>query len=239
MANQDTLTGLPNRHKFIDLIRGELLAERPMTVVMLDLDGFKDVNDTHGHSAGDSLLQAIAVRLPYLLRGDAHVARFGGDEFAILIPNVGDPVAAQSEAKAILDAFPTPFDVGGHVLDLGASVGFAIAPAHGIAFDDFGTGFASLSSLQRYPLTTLKIDRGFIANIIDCPGDAAITRALIMLSKELGLDTIAEGVETAKQEQALMSLGCPSAQGYKYGRPMPASDLERLLTGNGGIRFAG
>jgi EAL domain-containing protein (putative c-di-GMP-specific phosphodiesterase class I) len=100
----------------------------------------------------------------------------------------------------------------------------------GIAFDDFGTGFASLSSLQRYPLTTLKIDRGFIANIIDRPGDAAITRALVMLSKELGLDLIAEGVETEEQEQALMALGCPSAQGYRYGRPMPAADLERLST---------
>lgn len=100
----------------------------------------------------------------------------------------------------------------------------------GIAFDDFGTGFASLSSLQRYPLTTLKIDRGFIANIIDRPGDAAITRALVMLSKELGLDTIAEGVETEEQERAIVALGCPSAQGYRYGRPMPAADLERLLT---------
>lgn len=421
LASQDTLTGLHNRHRFVDLLRAELVAGRSATVILLDLDGFKDVNDTHGHSVGDSLLQAISVRLPYRLGPRAEIARIGGDEFAVLLPDMGDPLVAQAEATAVVDAFATPFDVGGYVLDLGASVGFAISPPHGsdeeeliasadfalyrakasggracrmfepsmrgetearralrdellkalrngelalyyqpqvnlgtgkifgvealirwhhpkrglllpgaflpaldqsalalevgwwtldeacrqaarlaelgydhikisvnlfpaqlrapnlcrkvseaienhaikpgvlelevtetialhdndksldvltaiseigvgIAFDDFGTGFASLSSLQRYPLTTLKIDRGFILNIMTTPRDAAITRALISMSCELGLDTIAEGIETEEQEAMLISLGCPSAQGYRYGRPMAAADLERLIT---------
>lgn len=419
MANHDTLTGLPNRHRFNEILRSQLEAGQHATVVMIDLDGFKEVNDTHGHAVGDSLLQAIAVRLPYLLRADAIVARLGGDEFGVLLPGVGDPLVAYSEATAIVNAFATPFDVAGHMLDLGASAGFAIGPTHGldeeelvacadyalykakasggnvcrmfdtsmkgetlarrslrdelrlalrsgqlelhyqpqidletgrvhgveglirwrhperglllpgaflpaleqsalaleigwwtldqacaqsarlaklgyemkvgvnlfpaqmrapnlcqkvidaiakhrihsrtlelevtettvlhnddksveimtalrdigvgIAFDDFGTGFASLSCLQRYPLTTLKIDRGFIANIITRPADAAIVRAIISLSKELGLDTVAEGVETEEQERALVALGCPSAQGYRYGRAMPADELERLV----------
>jgi diguanylate cyclase (GGDEF)-like protein/PAS domain S-box-containing protein len=131
MANQDTLTGLPNRNRFNEVLKTQLEAGHPTTVAMLDLDGLKDVNDTHGHAVGDSLLQAIAVRLPYLLRGDAVIARFGGDEFGILMPGVGDPLVAHSEAATILNAFATPFDVGGHVLDLGASIGFAIAPSHG------------------------------------------------------------------------------------------------------------
>jgi diguanylate cyclase (GGDEF)-like protein/PAS domain S-box-containing protein len=420
LASQDTLTGLHNRHRFCDLLQLEISAGRPTSVILLDLDGFKDVNDTHGHAVGDSLLQSIAVRLPYRLRPDAEIARFGGDEFAVMLPSIGDPIAVKAEADAIVEAFSSPFDVGGYHIDIGVSVGYALAPIHGadadeliasadfalygaksaggrrsemynpfmrsatlamrslrdemrialqigdftlfyqpqvrldtgaifgfealirwrhperglllpgaflpaldqsvlaleigwwtldeacrqaamlcaaghdglkmsvnlfpaqirapnlcgkvtdalekyrldpgllelevtesialhdndrslevltalrrigvgIAFDDFGTGYASLSSLQRYPLTTLKIDRGFIQDLLTRPGDAAITRALIAMSSDLGLETIAEGIETEAQEAALRALGCPAAQGYRYGRPMPAAELDRWM----------
>jgi len=419
LASQDTLTGLHNRNRFTDLLQAELLASRQATVIMIDLEGFKDINDTHGHAVGDSLLQAIGVRLPYMLPAGAEVARFGGDEFVLLLPGVGDTAAASREAAAIMDAFSTPFDVGGNVLDVGASIGFAIAPHHGteaeeliasadfalnrakgvgrrvctmfdramrnetlarlilrdellnalrkgelvlhyqpqvrldsgrifglealirwqkpglglllpgaflpaleqsalaldigwwtleeacrqvasleraghsikmgvnlfpaqlwsphlcrkvaeaiarhgirpeslelevteaialhddgkalevltqlrgmgvgIAFDDFGTGYASLSSLQRYPLTTLKIDRGFVTDLMTRPQDAAITRALITMSRDLGLETIAEGIETEDQETVLRSLGCPAAQGYRYGKAMPPADILAVL----------
>jgi len=89
LASQDTLTGLLNRHKFIGILAEALAADQPTTVLLLDLDGFKDVNDTHGHVVGDSLLQAIGVRLPYLLGPAAAIARIGGDEFAFLRPCMG------------------------------------------------------------------------------------------------------------------------------------------------------
>ncbi|MDO9418804.1 putative bifunctional diguanylate cyclase/phosphodiesterase [Pararhizobium sp.] len=422
LAGQDTLTGLHNRHRFTDILKTELERGMPMAVMLIDLDGFKDINDTQGHGVGDSLIQAIGVRLPYVLSRNATIARFGGDEFAVLLPDVGDPVIAAREALALVRAFEEPFSLGGHMFDLGASIGVALGPAHGdddeeliasadfalyrakqaggrtsrmfdpsmrnetlarrvmrdellhalrndelvlyyqpqvylgserilgaealirwqhpergllqpaaflpaleqtslaldvgwwvldeacrqqalwrqaghynlkmsinlfpaqlksphlvrkisdamrayrldpsmlelevtetialhdddrsfevltelrglgigIAFDDFGTGYASLSSLQRYPLTTLKIDKGFVRDIINKPRDAAITRALIAMSTDLGLQTIAEGIETREQEEAIRALGCPAGQGYLFGKPMPASDMDIRLAG--------
>ena len=95
----------------------------------------------------------------------------------------------------------------------------------GVAFDDFGTGYASLSSLQRYPLSTLKIDRGFIRDIQTSPSDAAITRALVAMSREMRLDTVAEGIETEAQAAVLLAMGCLQGQGYLFGRPMPVREL--------------
>jgi len=421
LASQDTLTGLLNRHRFTAILDETLNDGRQATVILFDLDGFKDINDTHGHLVGDSLLQAIGVRLPYALRPDANIARLGGDEFAVLLQDVSDPLEAGSQANAVIDSFAKPFEVGGHILDLGASIGFALSPIHGvdgealiasadfalyraktaggnatrmydhsmrsetsarrelrdellkglrrgelelfyqpqvclvgggivglealirwnhpvrglllpgaflsaleqsalaleigwwtldeaakhasqlqhagypikvgvnlfpeqlrarnlihkvanvlqrhslrpdrlelevtekialadddrsveaiaaarklgvgIAFDDFGTGFASLSSLQRYPLTTLKIDRGFIRHITSRSSDTAITKALIGLGRDLGLDVIAEGIETPEQEQALLALGCPSGQGYRYGKPVRFKEIFERLKG--------
>ncbi|MHC2365158.1 putative bifunctional diguanylate cyclase/phosphodiesterase [Rhizobium leguminosarum] len=421
LASQDTLTGLHNRHQFLDEVGGRLSSGESVTVILIDLDGFKEVNDTHGHATGDALLQAVGVRLPYLLGSDAIVSRLGGDEFAILLPGIGDPLKVHEEAGRILDAFRKPFQLGGLVLDLGASIGVAIGPSHGreadelvasadfalyrakdtgggcwrlfdhsmrseararremrdalrralgngelrlyyqpqlrlatqevigfealirwhhpergvlapgaflpalersalaleigswtldeacrmaavvngrcnrykigvnlfptqfralnfpdrvaeavtrhdiapeclelevtedvaladdersmrtlarlreigvgIAFDDFGTGFASLSSLQRFPLTTLKIDRGFIRDIVTKPSDAAIVKALVAMSRDLGLETIAEGIETVEQEAALKAMGCPAGQGYRYARPMREADVGPYLFG--------
>jgi diguanylate cyclase (GGDEF)-like protein/PAS domain S-box-containing protein len=421
LASQDTLTGLHNRHQFLNEVSNVLSTGARATVVLVDLDGFKEVNDTHGHATGDALLQAVGVRLPYLLASDAIIARLGGDEFAVLLPGVGDPLKAHEEAGRILDAFRKPFQLGGLILDLGASVGVAIAPVHGrdpdelvasadfalyrakdsgggccrlfdhsmrgeaqarretrdalraalrngelrlyyqpqlqlktgkvigfealirwhhpergvlapgaflpaleqsalameigswtldeacrmaavlngsgirykigvnlfptqfralnfpdrvaeaitrheiapaclelevtedvaladderslrtlmrlrqigvgVAFDDFGTGYASLSSLQRLPLTTLKIDRGFIRDIVSNSSDAAIVKALVTMSRDLGLETIAEGIETVEQEAALKAVGCPSGQGYRYARPMSEEDVGPYLFG--------
>lgn len=419
LASHDTLTGLQNRHEFMTVLAEKLSAGDACTLLMMDLDGFKDVNDTHGHLVGDSLLQAVGVRLPYLLGDKTVIGRLGGDEFAVLLADSGDPLLAQKEAARILDAFRKPFSLGGLELDLGASIGIAVSPSHGreadellasadfalyrakaaggrayrffetsmrhesqvkrdmrdrlrrallnnelemfyqpqvdlatrrvvgfealirwnhpdlgllapgaflpsleqsslasdigwwtieeacrmaavlnrrdgryqiavnlfpqqfrsphlcdrveealerhnvapecleleiteevalndadasvqalkairdigvgVAFDDFGTGFASLSSLQRYPLTTLKIDRGFIRDIRTCPSDAAITKALVAMSREMGLRTVAEGIESVEQESLLREIGCQEGQGYLYGRPMPKADAIAAL----------
>jgi EAL domain-containing protein (putative c-di-GMP-specific phosphodiesterase class I) len=95
----------------------------------------------------------------------------------------------------------------------------------GIAFDDFGTGFASLSLLQKYPLSRLKIDRSFIQRIDRKAGDAAIVGAVVTMAKSFELEVIAEGVETGEQEAIVLRLGCDEAQGYRYGKPMPAGQI--------------
>ena len=107
----------------------------------------------------------------------------------------------------------------------------------GISFDDYGTGFASLSLLKRFPLTRLKIDRSFVQNLCSDTEDAAVVRAITYLAESFGLDVTAEGVEQEDQRKHLRELGCESAQGYLFGRPMPAHQIMKLLNGapHGGL----
>ncbi|CAA9587763.1 MAG: diguanylate cyclase/phosphodiesterase (GGDEF & EAL domains) with PAS/PAC sensor(s) [uncultured Thermomicrobiales bacterium] len=103
--------------------------------------------------------------------------------------------------------------------------------AHGVrvAIDDFGTGFSSLSYLQRLPVDTLKVDRSFINGLGHDQENTAIVEAIITLAHPLGLQVVAEGVETTAQAAQLRALGCELAQGYLYSRPLPAVDLCGLL----------
>ena len=397
-----------------------LRAGKHATVMLLDLDGFKEVVDSLGHATGDALLQAVSIRLPSCVVAQAIVARFAGDVFAVMMPDVGDPVVAGSSASAILDAFQKPFQVSGHTFHVGLSVGIAIGsgpdtasedliadadlalyqarrdgrrcarlfepamrsavvarrvlhdeltrgleaaefvlhyqpqvslatgqiigveallrwqhPTRGlllpgafidaleahplaaslgrwivgeacrqaahwraarlpplrmavnlfdshlregtlaqeimgslahhhlppesleievterialqaddaildpirelhrqgvaIAFDDFGTGYASLSSLKRFPLTRLKIDRSFVSDIDTNGHDAEIVRAILGMAESFGLDVIAEGIETPAQEAVLRRMGCAEGQGYLYGKAMAPSAIAALL----------
>ena len=101
----------------------------------------------------------------------------------------------------------------------------------GIAFDDFGTGYASLSCLTRYPLTRIKIDRAFVSNVVDAADleGTAIVRSIIAMARNLGLDVTAEGVETAAQATFLRAEGCHDLQGYVFSKPMPAESFRRFL----------
>jgi len=96
-----------------------------------------------------------------------------------------------------------------------------------VLFDDFGTGYASLSYLKKFPLDGLKIDRSFVLDLLTDSDDAAIVGSTIGLSKQLGLSVVAEGIENRATADFLISMGCKEGQGYFFGRPMPADAFER------------
>ncbi|MGX1165534.1 EAL domain-containing protein (putative c-di-GMP-specific phosphodiesterase class I) [Bradyrhizobium sp. USDA 372] len=96
-----------------------------------------------------------------------------------------------------------------------------------ILFDDFGTGYASLSYLKKFPLDGLKIDRSFVFGLLSNSDDAAIVGSTIGLSKQLGLTVVAEGIENRATADLLVSMGCEEGQGYFFGRPMPAEAFEK------------
>jgi len=98
-----------------------------------------------------------------------------------------------------------------------------------IALDDFGTGWSSLSLLRRLPVDTLKLDKSFVADLPEDTRAAALARAVIEMSRALGLGTVAEGVESAAQSASLRLMGCGMLQGYHFGRPQPASSLAALM----------
>jgi len=424
-ANHDALTGLPNRVLFLRRLEQALKEARQngtsVNLLMIDLDDFKDVNDTLGHDAGDMLLKETAERLSGMMREEDTVARLGGDEFAVLAveplrlshaANLGDIILKRlrqpfmyagrtlmSRASIGVAAFPdhdsepvelmkdagialyrakaegrarvvtytpemrmvaeqrlalvrdmreaiaqdqfTPFYQPKVCLSTGRIVGLEalarwqhpdkgilapnafgavfddpeLAPAIGrrligklasdmrrwldggyefgrvafnlspmefsepsladeivrifnlakvpasrfevevtervlldgqfglvahvlerfhelgalIALDDFGTGYASLTHLKRFPVDHIKIDHSFVADLEHDEDDAAIVAAVISLGRSLGLHVTAEGVETEGQVRRLREMGCHSAQGYFYARPMPAAQVTELL----------
>ncbi len=419
LAHCDTLTSLPNRNALHARLAATI-DEAPCSLMLLDLDGFKHVNDSLGHSIGDSLLALVAARLNEAVGAAGFVARLGGDEFAVLLTDCADPLRVDEISRTVFASLEQPFDLAGQLIFVGTSIGIAMAPKDacgveqllsradlalysakgegggarnffaramqnsseqrhrlanelrtalvghefelwyqpqvsladrqlagfeallrwrhpdhgllspqafievleessiaeevgdwivdqacraasewqlsglgalrvgvnlfpaqlrsdrlfavvsstlqrhrlcasqleieitentvlrhsnqstkalkrlktvgvGIAFDDFGTGFASLSLLQKYPLTRLKIDRSFVAQIDHKAGDAAIVEAVVGMARSLDLAVIAEGVETEAQETALIKLGCEEAQGYLYGRPMPAASIAKTF----------
>jgi diguanylate cyclase (GGDEF)-like protein/PAS domain S-box-containing protein len=419
LANYDHLTQLPNRRLLWERMTTALAEAQPAMVLLLDLNGFKEVNDRYGHAAGDQILRKIARRLTASVPSGATVARFGGDELAIFISGSGDPMHASEVSSGIHASLSEPFTIDGQLVQVGTSIGIAIAPAHGtaaeevmmnadlalyraksegrsttrlytpqlrqqrqarrsleaelrrafergefelfyqpqvtmreraiigaeallrwrhpergllapaaflsvlavspiaalvgdwtiseacrqaatlgasgfpirmainlfsnqfrkgglaaqmqqviaqtglepeqielevtedvilendatilrnlnelrslgigIAFDDYGTGYASLSMLKQFPLTKLKIDRSFVRNLELGSGDAAIVEAVVKLGATFGLTVIAEGVETEHHESMLLKLGCEQGQGYFYSKPVPAHELMQLL----------
>jgi diguanylate cyclase (GGDEF)-like protein/PAS domain S-box-containing protein len=135
LAYYDALTGLPNRVLFDDrLNRAMVQAHRhqsKIAVMLLDLDYFKDINDTLGHSVGDELLRSVGKRLTGLLRRNDTVSRMGGDEFFLLLPEIARVQDAAKIAQKVLKAFQEPFVLDGYELNITTSIGVAMYPDDG------------------------------------------------------------------------------------------------------------
>ncbi len=433
VANHDQLTELPNRALFQQQMKSAIANSRThksKTVVMLiDVDHFKQVNDSHGHDAGDALLCAIAQRLKSIIGTIGTVARIGGDEFAVILPDI----MARSDLDQLitggLDSLRKPFEYNGRYVECRASVGLAIFPDHAgsedqliknadlaladaklagrncakifrpalarefdsvtamlecarhaidhnliqpfyqpklslvtgqvkgfeallrwtnaagaieypssitpafddrelavaisdrmidcvlsdmhawtatgvkfdhvaintsaadfasnefgerllekiaqfgvlptmieievtesvilsrggeqvhralsllrkngvrVALDDFGTGYASLTSLKQFPITTLKIDRSFVSGLCTNMDDEAIVAALTTIGKRLGIETVAEGIETWDQVKKLVQLGATMGQGFVFS-PAVGSEQVPFLCTQGHSQFA-
>jgi EAL domain-containing protein (putative c-di-GMP-specific phosphodiesterase class I) len=120
---------------------------------------------------------------------------------------------------AIIDLRPDILQQLGHIRDLGVQIGL----------DDFGTGYASLTHLRRLPVSFVKIDQTFVQGLVVDDEDERIVAAVIDLAANLGLRSIAEGVETEDQLARLRELGCDQAQGYLFARPLPAHDVATAI----------
>jgi diguanylate cyclase (GGDEF)-like protein len=135
LAHHDAMTGLPNRGRFMEKLQESLIASADQklraALHYIDLDHFKDINDTLGHDAGDTLLAATAQRLRALAGPNGLVARLGGDEFALLQPAVGSRAEAEDLARRIMTMMAKPFLLNGHESAMSASVGIAFAPDDG------------------------------------------------------------------------------------------------------------
>ena len=417
LAQYDPLTGLANRSLFQSRLKDALASAKRtgqmIAVMLLDLDHFKDINDSLGHPAGDALLKEVAVRLKHNVRETDTVARLGGDEFAVIATNIDHLEGVATVAEKLVDAIAVPFDFENNEIRTGTSVGISVSPpdvsepehllkhadfalyqaksagrgtwqfydaemnakrqarktmedhlaralerneftlfyqpkinartgeatgaealirwlhpeygmvpplefipiaeesgqiveigawvvrtacaqhlawreaglppvpvavnlspvqfkngdlplalraivaefglspgfieleitesvlventesvskqfhtlrklGHLIAIDDFGTGYSALAYLKQFPVDKLKIDRAFVANITENPGDAALAKGIIALAKSLGMGVVAEGVETEEQLALLSRHGCEEIQGYYYSPPIPA-----------------
>lgn len=140
LAHHDAMTGLPNRvllqERLTAAVESSCALRRQGALFLLDLDRFKDVNDTLGHPIGDALLRQVAARLRDLIREQDTVARLGGDEFAVLVPVVSGVRAAEELAARVIETMALPFLVEGHEIFSGTSIGITLFPADGSSSED-------------------------------------------------------------------------------------------------------
>ena len=192
-SRHDALTGLPNRLHFHERLAERLAVEnRSVAVLLLDLDRFKDVNDTLGHDNGDALLCEVGGRIRSVLRAGDVVARLGGDEFAILLPDVDGPEAATSVARSVVAVLERPFTLGDVTVGVGASIGVALAPLHG----DDGTLLLQRADVAMY---TAKADQSGV-ELYDLERDDHTTQRLALVG-ELRQAIVEGGLDVYFQPQ--------------------------------------
>jgi diguanylate cyclase (GGDEF)-like protein len=140
LAYHDALTALPNRALLLRLLERELAARKrlgnALAVCFLDLDGFKPINDTHGHAAGDAVLEVVAERLQESVRGNDVVARLGGDEFVIVLTHLADSLVVRDTLQRLLERISLPIALpDGVTAQVSASLGVALCPGDGDSVD--------------------------------------------------------------------------------------------------------
>lgn len=168
MAHHDNLTSLPNRilfrQRLSEALRSGALNQQLSATLCLDLDNFKNVNDALGHQIGDELLRAVAKRLRHTLRDKDTLARIGGDEFAIVLPELGQPEEAGHIARRLIEVIRQPLNVEGHNLSVGLSVGIALSgtaadtPEQMLRCADMALYEAKRNGRNRYEHFTLAMD---------------------------------------------------------------------------------
>lgn len=182
LAYRDSLTGLANRRAFLDALReaSKNRSSDALAIGMIDLDGFKVINDTYGHRTGDELLVGTAKRFQRVDLGDAIIARLGGDEFAVLLRDVDHPADAQRRLALLAKVFDEPFVVAGHVFRLRASIGLA---------HDFTETTPTLSLIGRADLAMYEAKRAHSSEIyLFEPEMEARTRRRILVEQALASD---------------------------------------------------
>lgn len=131
MAHHDSLTRLANRDYFINKLRDSLMRKSNIAILYIDLDKFKEINDTMGHPSGDALLRLVAARLSGCFRQNDVVARLGGDEFAVVVSNAQTDEQLATLSKRVIDTLGHPFEVEGHIVTIGASIGISFSQRDG------------------------------------------------------------------------------------------------------------
>src|SRR5690606_15740442 len=135
LAYHDTLTDLPNRRLFMDRLRKEVqLAKRSqmqLAIMFIDLDRFKNINDTLGHEAGDLILIEVSKRISACIDADDIVARLGGDEFIVLLSNINDATDVEAVSRKLQENFEQPFKLSGQYHTISTSIGIALYPTDG------------------------------------------------------------------------------------------------------------
>ncbi|MBI5501550.1 MAG: diguanylate cyclase [Deltaproteobacteria bacterium] len=191
-AQHDALTGLPTRALTTDRLRVALDQARrygrTAGVLMIDLDGFKSVNDTLGHDAGDAVLKEVGARLAAVVRASDTVGRMGGDEFVAVLPEIASPVDAEIVARRIVEALAAPFFVEEHDFRLGTSVGIALCPVDGTEAD------ALLQRADEAMYRAKKRGKGRFAMASEDASVGALERSAFLADLRVALDLGKVGV---------------------------------------------
>ncbi|MBX9755541.1 MAG: EAL domain-containing protein [Pseudomonadaceae bacterium] len=227
LAYSDPLTGLDNRNRFVARLQIALADARHgagVAVLLMDLDNFKDLNDTLGHEAGDQLLCLLGLQLKTAVNISA--LDLLNPDFAAFITSQlqehqVDPASLVVEIteSAVMSDPTLAMQQLEELRRLGAK----------LSIDDYGTGYSSMAQLKRLPVHELKIDKSFVSDLLSNPDDEIIVRSTIELAHNMGLKVVAEGVETQAVLEQLDRLGCDIAQGYLLSKPLaPAAFAEWL-----------